>query len=246
MEYAKSTFEQMSLRKCCVTILNFIQQIILFIPKKAKSAFMQMSLSKCCITILNFIQQITLYLNAKGQKCFWANVIGQMLLHHFPLHLTNNPLSDLKRIKSAFEQMSLSKCCVTILNFIQQIPIYLNGICQKQIWANVIEQMLHHHSQVYPTNNPLSKRIMPKAHLRKMSLSKCCVTILNFIQQIILYLNGICQKRIWANVIEQMLCHHSQLYPTNNPFYEQKRPKVHQCKCHWANVASPFSSLSNK
>jgi hypothetical protein len=101
--------------------------------KKTKSASMQMSLSKCCVAILNFIQQITLYLNAKGQKCIHANVIEQMLCRHSQLYPTNNPLSDQKRIKSAFEQMSLSKCCVAILNFIQQIILYINAKGQKRI-----------------------------------------------------------------------------------------------------------------
>jgi hypothetical protein len=73
----------------------------------------------------------------------------------------------MQKAKSAFEQMRLSKCCVTILNFIQQITRGINSKGQKCIYANVIEQMLCRHSQLYPTNNPLSKWNMPKAHFSK-------------------------------------------------------------------------------
>ena len=75
----------------------------------------------------------------KAKSAFEANVIEQMLWRHFPLHLTYNPLSDQKRPKMHFEQMSLSKCCVAILNFVQQITLYLNAKGQKCIYANVIE-----------------------------------------------------------------------------------------------------------
>ncbi len=180
----------------------------------------------------------------KAKSAFEANVIEQMLCHHSQPYPTNNPLSKCQRPK-----VHSFKChwVNVVLPFSTLSNNPLSKLKRpKHIWANVTEQMLCHHFQLYPINNQWSKLKRPIAHLRQMSLSKCCVAILNFIQQIIIYINAKGQKCIYANVTEQMLCHHSQLYPINNPWCKLKRPKVHLCKCHWTNVVSPFSTLFNE
>ncbi len=74
--------------------------------------------------------------------------------------------------KSTFDQMSLSKCCVTILNFSQQLTLFMNKKGQKCINANVIEQMLCRHSQLYPTNNPLCEDVHYDGNVASKFLTK--------------------------------------------------------------------------
>ncbi len=153
--------------------------------QKAKNAFELMSLSECCVAILKFIQQITLYLNGIFEQ-MWLSECCVAILKFIQQIILFIP----KKAKSAFMQMSLSKCCVTILNFIQQITLFMNKKGQKCINANVIEQMLCRHSQLYPTNNPLCEDVHYDGNVASKFLTKHrryrSIMLLNGIESILM------------------------------------------------------------